>query len=86
MRLFKLILLSALAVPVVSPTPALAGNDAQDGGKMICKYRLQTGTRFKTKMCKTAAEWEAVAEANRNGLKEMTDRPQIKVCGPNGCD
>ncbi len=86
MRLFKLMLLSALAVSTMSPTPALASNDAEDGGKMICKYRLQTGTRFKTKMCKTAAEWEAVAEANRNGLKEMTDRPQIKVCGPNGCD
>lgn len=54
--------------------------------RMVCKYQLQTGTRFKTKVCKTAAQWEEMAEAHRKGLNELVDRPQIKVCGPNGCD
>ena len=54
--------------------------------RMVCKYQLQTGTRFKTKVCKTAAQWEEMAEAHRKGLNELVDRPQIKVCGPNGCE
>lgn len=86
MRLLKLIVLAAIAMPAASFSPAVAMNDSQDGDRQICKYRLQTGTRFKTKVCKTASEWEAMAEAHRNGLKEIVDRPQILVCGPKGCD
>lgn len=86
MRLLKLTMLAMLFAPFGVGAPAAAGNEAKDGDRMVCKYSLQTGTRFKTKTCKTAAEWEAMAEEHRNGLKDMVDRPQIKVCGPNGCD
>ena len=66
--------------------PAAAVAKADDGDKMICKYRAQTGTRFKTKVCKTAAQWEEMAEQHRVGAKELVDRPQILVCGPQtGC-
>ena len=73
----------ALSVPTL---PAAAVAKADDGDKMICKYRAQTGTRFKTKVCKTAAQWEEMAEQHRAGAKELVDRPQILVCGPQtGC-
>ena len=85
MRTPTLLALAALLAPLALSAPA-AANEVQPEQKMICKYRMQTGTRFKTKTCKTAAEWEEIAEANRNALKEAVDRPQIKVCGPNGCD
>jgi hypothetical protein len=52
---------------------------AESDEKEICKYRQKTGTRFKSKECRTAKEWEEMAENNRAGLKEMTDRPQIEI-------
>lgn len=72
-----------LGVPAL---PAAVAAKAGDGDKMICKYRAQTGTRFKTKVCKTAAQWEEMAEQHRAGAKELVDGPQILVCGPQtGC-
>lgn len=81
-------IISGLALIAGAPVVPVgsAAAKAEDDSKMICKYRLQTGTRFKTKTCKTAAQWEELAEQHRNGLKETVDRPQILVCGPqNGC-
>jgi hypothetical protein len=86
MRKLKLLVAFAICAPALTVVPAAADNGSQDGDRMICKYRQQTGTRFKTKTCKTAAQWEAMAEEHRNALKQIVDLPQIKVCGPNGCD
>lgn len=47
--------------------------------KAVCKYSANTGTRFKTKACKTAAQWNAKSEADRQALKDMVDRPQIEI-------
>lgn len=69
---------AALVISMITPMAAIAKDDG-DGQKMICKYRQETGTRFKTKTCKTAAQWEEMAENNRSGLKEMVDRPQIEI-------
>lgn len=74
----------ALGLPPL-PGDAVSAN-SEDGEKMVCKYQLQTGTRFKKKVCMTAAQWEEMAEQHRSGAKELVDRPQILVCGPNGCD
>jgi hypothetical protein len=59
--------------------PVQAASNDEAGERMICKYRQETGTRFKAKVCKTAAQWEEMAENNRSGLKEMVDRPQIEI-------
>lgn len=59
--------------------PLSAAEKADSADRMICKYRQETGTRFKAKVCKTAAQWEEMAEQNRAGLKELVDRPQIEV-------
>ncbi|MEQ1551598.1 hypothetical protein [Sphingorhabdus sp.] len=68
---------------------ANAASSTQDGSadRMVCKRYKQTGTRFENKVCKTAGEWDAIAEAHRRALAETVDRPQIKICGPSrGCD
>jgi hypothetical protein len=60
-------------------TPLQADNKADSADRMVCKYRQETGTRFKAKVCKTTAQWEEMAEQNRAGLKEIVDRPQIEI-------
>lgn len=70
---------AVILVALCLPLPLHAGDKDDSADRMICKYQLQTGTRFKTKVCKTAAQWEEMAEQNRAGLKELVDRPQIEV-------
>lgn len=74
----------AALLSVSSAASVNASDEAEE--RMVCKYQLQTGTRFKTKVCKTAAQWEEMAEAHRKGLTDLVNRPQIPVCGPKGCD
>lgn len=84
----KTFLLSIAAFAVlhsVAPAASVQASDESEE-RMVCKYQMQTGTRFKTKVCKTAAQWEEMAEAHRKGLTDLVNRPQIKVCGPSGCD
>lgn len=86
MRIFLAV--ATLALGLSTGTASIANSEgpkAVSGNKIVCKHRRQTGTRFTKKVCKTEAEWEAMAENHRAGLKELVDRPQIKVCGPNGC-
>jgi hypothetical protein len=79
MRLIATLLLPGLAMLSFPVEPAGAAASASDDDKLICKYRQKTGTRFRAKECKTAAAWEAMAEAHRAGLKETVDRPQIEI-------
>ncbi len=76
--------LAAIALSVGAPA-SLPGETAAPE-KLVCKRRARTGTRFMTKTCRTEAQWDAIAEDNRRALKETVDRPQIKACGPSGCD
>ena len=70
-------MLAALAL--VSPVSAQAGSTATTPeDRVVCKYQTATGTKFKTKICKTHKEWEAMREQNRRDLKEMIDRPVIE--------
>jgi|KBSSwiStaDraftv2_1062776.scaffolds.fasta_scaffold25622_1 hypothetical protein len=67
----------------ISGAPAAA----QDTDRLVCKYELKTGTRFKERMCKSFKEWEAQREQHRRAAHEMIDTP--KICGgggnPEGC-
>lgn len=71
--------IAILAATLCIQIPLSAAEKPDSADRMICKYRQETGTRFKAKMCKTAAQWEEMAEQNRAGLKELVDRPQIEV-------
>jgi hypothetical protein len=88
MRVLLAVAAFALSLPMHSTSYAMSeGAEAADAGqKIICKERRKTGTRFTTRTCKTADQWDKMAEEHRASAKEMIDRPQIPTCGPNGCD
>lgn len=52
---------------------------AADGDKLLCKFRTRTGTRFTSKMCRTVAEWDAIAEAAKLAFAEGQNRPSPNV-------
>ena len=80
MRVF---LAAALAISLPPTSPAYAApetNEAVDKGqRIVCKEQRKTGTRFTTKTCRTAAQWDKMAEEHRANAKEMIDRPQIET-------
>jgi hypothetical protein len=81
------ILLVPLSTVASIPLVAMSAPAEKPEARKVCKYSQQTGTRFKKRTCKTAAEWEAMAEAHRDGLRDAAGRPQIQVCDPrNGCN
>jgi hypothetical protein len=66
------------ALALVSPAPGRAEPTASiPEDRMVCKYQAVTGSRFKTKICKTEKQWEEIREQNRRDLKETIDRPVI---------
>ena len=76
------IAIAGAAIPVApgyasSPdtdAPAVEAND-----KMICKRTQRTGTRFYSKICKTVAQWDALAEQHKRDMAETVNRPQVEI-------
>jgi hypothetical protein len=67
--------------PVQTATaPAL---EKSKSDRMICKDNEELGTRLKrNRTCKTAAEWNAERQNNREWLQHMQTN---KSCGLKGC-
>ena len=60
-------------------TKAAEGADAEaedDPNEWICKRVQKTGTRFKTKMCGTRAQWEESEKNAKDTTEKMKSRPQ----------
>jgi len=57
-------------------TVQATGSESYDPDEVTCKKVTKTGTRFKTKVCATNAEWKASAEYAENVVEEMQSRPQ----------
>jgi hypothetical protein len=72
-----------LALTLLSPgqavVPPAASESPQAAEKMVCKRLVQTGTRFKTRICKPKGEWDAEREASARSAKEMIDRPVVNT-------
>lgn len=82
------IALGGLAWPAATIAGGVAVQaSANDVGsdKAVCKVRRKTGSRLGAKTCRTAKQWEAIAEANRSTLKDIVDRPQISTCRGEAC-
>lgn len=77
MRKFGAVAAFAMSMLVSSVT--LAADALKPEDKMVCKRRQETGTRFFAKVCRTARQWEEMAEQHRRALGEMADRPQIEI-------
>ena len=57
------ILIGLIAAAVVLPAPAAAAPDAAE--KPVCKTERFVGSRISSRVCKTRAEWEEGASAQR---------------------
>jgi hypothetical protein len=56
-------------------------NSALDpGAKMICKPVPISGSRFTERQCKTAANWDKIAEAARQGASDTFNKPGFYDC------
>lgn len=75
----------AIAVSVLPVAPGYASSSSNDApavdakDKMICKRTQRTGTRFHSKICKTAAQWEALTEQHKRDMAETVNRPQVEI-------
>lgn len=73
-----------VAAALLQSAPALAEKDSDatvvnPKDRMVCKRTQRTGTRFDTKVCKTAGQWEAIAEEHRRNVGELANRPIIET-------
>jgi hypothetical protein len=53
----------------------VADRKAYDPNAIMCKRVTKTGTRFKTKICATNAEWRASEESATEATDKMQERP-----------
>lgn len=70
-------LLAAIPAPASANDSATKAVDSKD--KMVCKRTQKTGTRFHSQTCKTAAQWEALAEQNKRDASEWINRPSVST-------
>ena len=70
------------AVLVALPLTAAAADQqqpARNPNKVVCKSKPRPNSRFQDKVCRTRAEWEEIAEANKRQAKELMDQPVINT-------
>ena len=69
----------AAASLLVPATPAEASSPRQKGEKLICKSQANAGTRFRTRICHSKAQWAQIEEENKRLMQDMTTR-SINTC------
>ena len=70
----------------VNAPPDEARQSKEDPNKIKCIRQAPTGTRFEKRICKTVYEWDRQGKQARSDLKQIQDRPMVKLCPPAGCD
>jgi hypothetical protein len=81
----KYLVLAWLVAPIAA-TSAMADvpgqpTAKQDPNRIVCKTESKVGTRFPTRICRTRAEWDQIAEEHRRAGAEM-----VAGALPRGCD
>jgi hypothetical protein len=61
------------AAPADAAKPTAAAADSE-GSKMICKREKPMGSLIPTRICKTAAQWQADREQSRKMMQDMQQR------------
>lgn len=81
MRSVHLLAMAGLlaSFPAVAAPDRAPSERERSEQKLVCKRKPVTGTRFPTKTCRTLAEWDKIAEANKRGAAEMMNRPTIET-------
>ena len=75
----------AMGIGALWTGTAIAGNDKaklgskDDPGRRVCRSVLPTGSRFTTRVCRTAAEWDKLAEEAGEGGRKMQTAPGYQL-------
>lgn len=73
---------TAAARPVAGPVPAAAAEPAADPNKRICRRFAATGSMIPSRReCRTAAEWDRLAEANQAQGRDVMERARSGMTG-----
>ncbi|WP_293700993.1 hypothetical protein, partial [Sphingopyxis sp. UBA6734] len=79
----SLALLASAALLMGAPAGAYMSEPSSDATdakeRLVCKRAKRTGTRFESKICKTAAAWKALTEQHERDAAEMINRPVISI-------
>ena len=75
------------APPVSSPAIADHGgtnipSSVKDPDRKICREEEETGSHFSTRVCHTAAQWDAMTADAQTFTTRLESR---QGCGPGGC-
>ena len=65
-------------------TDAKVAETSSDPNREVCRREAVTGSRFKKKICRTAAEWEALREAAKETTGEFQRRSGQSGTKPGG--
>lgn len=70
---FSLILAAGCGTDVMYPKERQANLKLAEGDpdEVLCEPYRQTGSKIRTELCKTRAEWQADEEARQKGEREM---------------
>ncbi len=50
--------------------------------EIVCKMRMQSGTRFRTKLCMTRANWDLGSERAKAEARELIDGHKAAITPP----
>lgn len=76
----KIRLVNFLAAAICTSSAAFAFTPHDDEKqRVICKTQIPAGSRFAVRVCRTAAQWETMAEQNRRDFNETQNRPTIPI-------
>ena len=74
-----MIVLLSLSALALFPAQAQEQKPAKAKDAMVCKYQARTGTRFRTKTCRTRSNWDEMEEAARLQAQEELNKPTISI-------
>lgn len=75
-RLSAAVLLASFVTPVAA--------EVENAGKIVCKSEQQNGTRIPKRTCRTAGEWDLLAENARRSAAESFNRSNRPWQGDDG--
>lgn len=65
--------------PAASAPSTTADKVKADPERLVCRREAKANSRFTTKICKTAAEWDKRAETARQSLADTQQRPMVSI-------
>ena len=80
------LLLAVPGSPAVAKDEATTEESKPDPNKVLCRREVPTGSVMAKKVCRTRAQWDAIAQASQEDLNRTRDmeRSRSTVAGNRG--